>query len=111
MYSQPDYKDRLNLPSICNYLRYGTDDSTYLEDSSLEEREKRINKAMITSLHVFRDRVIAFDWSSVGENEFERTTKNEEMSIEISDAISELTAFEYEMGFRAAISIYNSRQE
>ena len=104
MYNEPEYKEKLNLQSICEYLRYGELPSK-LKAGTLEERERRIYKAIPQSLVLFRDRVIKNDWSTVGSDPDSRMNVTEDFWHEVMDAIADLSSFEYEMGFRAALAI------
>ena len=104
MYSSKNYKNRLNLQSICNYLRYG-EEPMKIDDYTYEEREKNISRALIDSLQIFRDKVISYDWSAINDDAENRMEITEEMWHEVMDAISDLCAFEYETGFRAGLTI------
>ena len=104
MYNEPEYKEKLNLQSICEYLRYGELPSK-LKEGTLEERERRIYKAIPQSLALFRDRVIETDWTKVGNDPDTRMAISEDLWHEVMDAIADLSSFEYEMGFRAGIAI------
>ena len=104
MYSSKDYKNRLNLQSICNYLRYG-EAPMKIDDCTLKEREKNISKALINALEIFRDRTISYNWSTIKDDADSRMEVTEDMWHEVMDAISDLSAFEYETGFRAGLTI------
>ena len=104
MYKNQEYKNRINIQSICKYLRHG-ELPRKIEEGTLEERERRIYESIPESLIVFRDCVRMYDWTPICKDEKIKIAATEDMWQVVMDVISELSSFEYELGFRAGLTI------
>jgi len=104
MYLSKDYWERINLRKLCSYLRSGETQSESFNGTPME-RVKHYEKSLIEGLLLFRDRVIEYDWDSIGDDETKRMLVTEDMYQEAHTAVAELGFLDYEMGFYAALIV------
>ena len=104
MNSRLEYNERLNLQSICKYLRHGNL-PLKLDEGTLFERKKRIYTDIPESLVIFRDRIIATDWTTIGNDTGTRIIVTENLWNDVMNVISDLASLEYELGFLAGLAI------
>ena len=93
-----DYWKRTDIQHICEFLLSGSGDKE-IEKGTPEERHMRYGKMLGENIHIFRDKILAFDWNSVNENEYEKQVKTDEMFEDILMIIGYLNQLAYEVGF------------
>jgi len=104
MFQAKDYRERLSMQKVCSYLLSGHDQS---DDKTGTPAERALlhEKKLINGLLLYRDRVIAYDWKSLGDDEHERYQVSEDMWQDVSVSVCDLEFLYYEMGFSAALTI------
>jgi hypothetical protein len=103
-YQGKDYWERLNLRKLCGFLRSG-EEQTDDKIGTPIERQKIYEEKLKEGLLLYRDRVIEYDWNSIGDDEFKRFQVTEDMFQEVQIAVCNLGFLDYEMGFYAALKI------
>jgi hypothetical protein len=104
MYQGKDYWERLNLRKLCGFLRSG-EEQTDDKIGTPMERQKIYEEKLKEGLLLYRDRVIEYDWNSIGDDEVKRMHITEDMFQEIQFAVCDLGFLDYEMGFYAALMV------
>ncbi|MCL2851885.1 MAG: hypothetical protein FWE20_02450 [Defluviitaleaceae bacterium] len=104
MYDKEFWK-RTCIRQIFEFIRTGGEMiSNDAKESTAEDRHKYYTTSFLRGMHLARDRIIAFDWNSVG-NEFEKSRKTDEMFDELLNASSELSDLAFEVGFISGAKI------
>jgi len=106
MYSKDIWK-RACSRQIFEFIRTGAEQmSVDAKESTEEDRHRFYKTSLWHGMYLARDRIIAFDWNSVGD-ETEKSNKTDEMFVEILSASSDLSDLAFEMGFFSGLKIYD----
>jgi len=100
-----DYWKRVGLQQICEFICSGSGDIKIKEKGTPKERHLRYGMALGKGIRSFRDKIINYDWDSIGDDEAKKQLKTDEMFEEIITIIGDINQLSYEMGFVTGLKI------
>ena len=107
MYSK-DFWKRACLDHILEFILTGSEiKRAVTEKISAEERHDIYTTNLIQSLNLTRDKIIAFDWDGIKNDEEKKIIETEKIFDEASEAWGDLVKLAFEMGFMAGLKIFD----
>ena len=107
MYDKEFWK-RTDVRRIFEFIRTGGElTSVDAEDSTAEDRHRYYTTSLFHGMRLARDRIVAFDWNSLGDDEAKKSIRTEEMFDELVSASCMLSDLAFEMGFLSGAKVFN----
>ena len=104
MYGKEFWK-RTSINHILEFIRTGSELCEDTKKGTPEERHKHNTTSLLHGMYLTRDRIIAFDWSSVDNDAVKKANITDEMFEEVMNASGELSDLAFEMGLISGFSI------
>ena len=103
-----DFWKRACLDHILEFILTGSEiKRAVTEKISSEERHDIYTTNLIQSLNLTRDKIIAFDWDSIKNDEEKKIIETEKIFDEVSEVWGDLVKLAFEMGFMAGLKIFD----
>ena len=107
-----DFWKRTGISHIFEFIRTGGElTSVDIKERTAEDRHKDYTTSLLYGMRLARDRIIAFDWSSLGDDEAKKANHTDEMFDELMGASCQLSDLAFEMGFISGIKISNEMNQ
>jgi len=107
MYGKEFWK-RSSISHILEYINSGGElRNESDEKQSAEERHMHYSTTLTHEIYAVRDKIIAFDWSSLCDNDCSKTQKTEEIFYETINIIGKLNDLAFEVGIYTGIKIFD----
>lgn len=111
MYNK-EFWERTNICIILEFIRTGVE--AVNEDAkkyTAEERHKYYTTKLYYNISLTRDKIIAFDWGSLGNDGVLKADKTDEMFDEIVQASCSLSDLAFEVGFVSGMKFFYEANE